>query len=62
MDIDINTLQDYLDGKLSEEENLEVQFFLSDHMDDPEVQDLLEGAFDRHRIEKEDDNEHHGLR
>jgi ferric-dicitrate binding protein FerR (iron transport regulator) len=55
LDIDINTLQDYLDGKLSEEENLEVQFFLSDHMDDPEVQDLLEGAFDRHRIEKEDD-------
>ena len=54
MDIDINTLQDYLDGKLSEEENLEVQFFLSDHMDDPEVQDLLEGAFDSFRIGKED--------
>ena len=55
MDIDINTLQDYLDGKLSDEENLEVQVYLSDHMDDPEVQSLLEGAFDSFRIEKEED-------
>lgn len=55
MDIDIKTLQDYLDGRLSAEENLEVQIYLSAHMDDPEVLDLLDGAFDSFRIEKGDD-------
>ena len=53
MDIDLKTLQDYLDGRLSAKEDQEVQAYLSIHVDDPEVQDLLEGTFDSYRVEKE---------
>ncbi len=51
MDITRNLLQAYLDGRLSEEENLQVQFFLASHMEDPMVQELLEGQFDSDRSE-----------
>ena len=46
-----NKLQAYLDGKLSEEENLQVQLFLATHMEDPMVQELLESQFDSSRSE-----------
>lgn len=51
MNITKNTLQAYLDGKLSEEENLQVQLYLASHMEDPMVQELLEGQFDSDRNE-----------
>ncbi len=51
MDITRNILQAYLDGKLSEEESLQVQLFLADHMEDPMVQELLESQFDSDRSE-----------
>ena len=51
MNITKNTLQAYLDGKLSEEENLQVQLYLAGHMEDPMVQELLEGQFDSDRNE-----------
>lgn len=46
-------LQDYLDGKLSEKETLEVQLYLADHIDDPLVQEFLNEQFDSDRTESE---------
>lgn len=46
-------LQDYLDGKLSERETLEVQLYLADHIDDPMVQEFLDEQFDSDRTEAE---------
>ena len=51
MDVTRNMLQAYLDGKLSEEENLQVQLFLASHMEEPMVQELLESRFDSDRSE-----------
>lgn len=51
MDVTRNMLQAYLDGKLSEDENLQVQLFLASHMEEPMVQELLEGRFDSDRSE-----------
>ena len=54
MDITRNKLQDYLDGKLSEEENLQVQLFLAGHVEDPMVQELLNSQFDSYRNEADE--------
>ena len=54
MDIARNKLQAYLDGKLSEEENLQVQIFLAGHMEDPMVQELLISQFDSYRNEADE--------
>lgn len=51
MDINRKVLSAYLDGKLSEEDNLLVQAWLADHMDSPEVESLLDSAFDSCRTE-----------
>ena len=39
-------IQDYLDGKLPEQEYARVQEYLSEHMDDPEVRALMDDWFD----------------
>lgn len=49
--IDPKLIQDYLDGKLPEQEYARVQEYLSEHMDDPEVRALLDGWFDACRQE-----------
>lgn len=41
----------FLEGKLSEEESLEVQVYLSEHMEDPMVRELLDEQFDYGRAE-----------
>lgn len=51
MEINQKVLQDYLDGRLSEEDNLQVQAWLADHMDCPDVESLLDSAFDACRTE-----------
>lgn len=57
MKIDHKVLQAYLDGGLSEEENLQVQAWLADHMDSPEVVSLLNAAFDNSRMEADKSDE-----
>ena len=42
-----------MEGKLSEKEALEVQFYLADHIDDPMVQELLDEQFDSGRTESD---------
>lgn len=51
MNENLKKIQDYLSGKLGEEESLEVQLYLADHMEDPEVSALLESSFDSFRAE-----------
>ena len=51
MDITRKLLQAYLDGKLSDEENLQIQFFLAGHMEDPMVQEFMGSQFDSDRSE-----------
>ena len=46
MNIDTEILESYLDGRLSDHENLEVQVWLAEHIDDPEVVSLLAGHFE----------------
>lgn len=49
--MDIQKIQDYLSGKLSAQDSLEVQLFLAEHMDDPEVTRLMDNHFDSCRRE-----------
>jgi len=49
--MDIPKIQDYLSGKLSAQDSLEVQLFLAEHMDDPEVTRLMDSYFDSCRRE-----------
>jgi len=49
--IDKHKLIAYLHGDLSEDENLAVQLFLSEHIEDPEVKEVLESSFDASRAE-----------
>ncbi|MCR5519709.1 MAG: DUF4974 domain-containing protein [Bacteroidales bacterium] len=51
MIIDEKTLQDYLDGKLSDRENEEVQAWLAGHSDDPVVNTILMNSFEGCRVE-----------
>ena len=51
MEINTRTLQAYLNGKLSDEDSMQVQAWLADHMDSPEVGAILESAFDTCRTE-----------
>lgn len=51
MTLSRNLLLAFLEGKLSEEESLEVQVYLSEHMDDPMVRELLDEQFDNGRTE-----------
>ena len=51
MEINQKVLQAYLEGSLSEEENLQVQAWLADHMDSPEIDSLLDSTFDASRTE-----------
>lgn len=44
-------IQDYLEGKLSAQEDARVQEYLAAHMEDPEVRRLLDGWFDTCRQE-----------
>lgn len=53
MNISRNILKDYLEGRLSEEEALDVQLFLAEHLDDPAVNDVLEEQFDSNRAESD---------
>lgn len=46
MDISEQILQDYLSGKLPAEDTLEVQLFLSEHMEDPRIASLMEACFE----------------
>lgn len=50
-------IQDYLAGKLDAQEALDVQLFLADHMDDPEVTLLIESHFDTCRREADNSSE-----
>ena len=54
MVIDLQKIQDYLSGKTDPTEELEIQIYLSEHMDDPEIAALLERQFDSCRKENED--------
>lgn len=51
MNISRQILEAYLEGTLSEEESLEVQLFLAEHMDDSMVRELLDEQFDIGRAE-----------
>lgn len=51
MEINQKVLQAYLEGRLSEEDNLQVQTWLADHLDSPEVESLLDSTFDACRTE-----------
>ena len=51
MTITHSTLKAFLGGALSEEENAEVQLYLAEHPDDPDILALLEGTFDSCRTE-----------
>lgn len=51
--MDLQTIQDYFSGKLSPDEELEVQLFLSGHMSDPEIVRLMERQFDSSRTESD---------
>ena len=51
MNISRQILEAYLEGTLSEEESLEVQLFLAEHMDDTMVRELLDERFDISRSE-----------
>ena len=53
MAIDLQKIQDYLSGKAGPVEELEVQIYLSEHMDDPEIAAMLERQFDSCRTENE---------
>ena len=46
MDITPQILQDYLSGKLPAEDTLDVQLFLSEHMEDPRIASLMEACFE----------------
>ena len=47
--MNLQKVQDYLSGKLGEQESLDVQLFLADHMEDPAVVRLLDRQFDDSR-------------
>ena len=47
----LKKIQAYLAGELPEEESLEVQLYLAEHMEDPEIVDLLGRQFDTARVE-----------
>ena len=51
--IDPQLIQDYLEGKLSVQEEARVQEYLAAHMEDPEVRQLLDGWFDECRQESD---------
>jgi ferric-dicitrate binding protein FerR (iron transport regulator) len=51
--ISLQTIKDYLKGKLTGPEQARVQEYLSTHMEDPEVQKLLDGWFDDCRQEND---------
>ena len=51
--ISLQTIQDYLKGKLTGPEQARVQEYLAAHMEDPEVQNLMDGWFDECRQESD---------
>lgn len=57
MEITPRTLQDFLAGRLSEEENLAVQIWLADNMNGADVDTLLSSTFDACRTEAGKDDE-----
>jgi len=54
-------IQDYLEGKMSAQEEARVQEYLATHMEDPDVRQLLDGLFDECRQET-DASGHDALR
>ena len=46
MNINNSTLKAYLNSELSEQENDEVQLYLIEHLDDPDIQEFLDNWFD----------------
>ena len=50
MNISHSILKAYLRSELSEEENKEVQQYLADHIEDPDIQELLDNWFDDCRV------------
>lgn len=57
MNTNLQLIQDYLSGKLGEEQALEVQLYLAEHMDDPDVAALLELRFESCRSEADNRTE-----
>ena len=53
--MDLLKIQDYLSGKASPQDALEVQMYLAEHMDDPEIAAILESQFDSCRAEDKND-------
>ena len=51
MDIDLKTIQAYLDGCLPDDESQFVQAYLAEHISDPEVNTLLDKEFDMCRTD-----------
>ena len=47
------TIEKYLNGSLSEKENLSVQIWIADHRDDEEVISWIDGYFEKYREEAE---------
>ena len=51
MNINNSTLKAYLNSELSKQENDEVQLYLIEHLDDPDIQEFLDNWFDDCRTE-----------